>query len=414
MAEVSAFRGIRYDPALVQLEAVLAPPYDVISPELQLDLYGRALQNVVRLELGRDFDGDQPGECDRYSRARDHLHAWLEEGVLIRDELPSIYVHRHSFRPPGGGGPRQRLGCFVGVRPVAHERGEILRHELTLTAPREDRLRLIQTTGVQTSPVFLLFEDGDEVTAELERTSSSAPPQAEAVLEGEYGAERHQLWRISDPELVERIASGLSLRRLFIADGHHRYETALNLGLAHVLALASPLAQAGNIILPTHRVVTESAKGIRELSDVLDSGGWLVAPVEALSDALEELRALRDTAHAFVIGGAAGMVIASRPRAAVPPDGPRSGLDVAVLESEILEPFLGIAPGDAAGGRLLYTRDAREALGMAQARQGVAFLVNPTTVSEMAAVADAGQAMPQKSTYFFPKVPAGLVIMGLE
>ncbi len=413
MAEVSAFRGIRCEPAVVQLEMVLAPPYDVISPQLQRDLYGRAMQNVVRLELGREFEDDVPGERDRYTRARDHLRAWLEEGVLVQDEQPSLYVHRHSFRPPGGGGPRERLGCFVGVEPVPHERREVLRHELTLTAPRADRLRLLQATKAQTSPIFLLYEDGAEVTHELERAASAAGPVAEAVIDGEYGAERHQLWRISDPDAVGRITSGLSRTRLFIADGHHRYETALNLGLTQVLALVSPLEDVGNVILPTHRVVPEASMRVDELAEALASQGWQTEPAVELSDALARLSSLRETAHAFAIAGAAGKVVVSRPRPAES-DSPRLGLDVVVLESEILEPLLGIVPGDAAAGRLLYIRDAQEALELALAQSGVAFLVNPTTVSEMAAVAVAGEAMPQKSTYFFPKVPAGLVIMSIE
>ncbi|HVB53734.1 MAG TPA: DUF1015 family protein [Candidatus Acidoferrales bacterium] len=411
MAEVSPFRGIHYDPALVSLETVLAPPYDVISPQLQLELYGRSMQNVVRVELGRDFEDDLPGKRDRYTRARDHLQAWLQERVLVQDEQPSLYIQRHSFRPPGGGGPRERLGVFVGLQPVPHERGEVLRHELTMTAPRTDRLRLLQATKAQTSPVFLLYEDSAEVTRELERVTSSERPFAEAVIEGEYGSERHQLWQVADPETVRRISAGLSRTRLFIADGHHRYETALSLGLPQVLALVAPLEDSGNVILPTHRVVPEAPQGVDELANSLASRGWQTEPVVELSEALAKLAALGDTTHALAIVGASGKVVVSRSRQEGDGTSPRLALDVSVLEAEILDPLLGIAPGDAAAGRLLYTRDPQEALELALAQRGVAFLVNPTTVAEVAAVAAAGEAMPQKSTYFFPKVPAGLVIM---
>jgi uncharacterized protein (DUF1015 family) len=414
MAEVAAFRGIHYQPGVVPLESVLAPPYDVISPELQLDLYSRAMQNVVRIELGRDFEGDIPGQRDRYTRAADHLHAWLLEGVLAQDDQPSIYVHRHSFRPPGGGGPRERLGCFVGIEPVAHERGEVLRHELTMTAPREDRLRLLQATKTQTSPVFLLYENCAEVTRELETVSAGGAPFAEAVVEGEYGSERHQLWRVSNPEVVHRVAAALSRTRLFIADGHHRYETALTLELPWILALVSPLDAAGNVILPTHRVVPGVAVTIEELGVALATRGWRVEPVPDLSRALAGLAAVSQEDHAVAVVGATGMLLASRARAASEDRSPRLGLDVTVLETEILQPVLGVASGDAAGGRLLYSRDPQEALEKAIAEGGVAFLLNPTTVEEMAAVAAAGEAMPQKSTYFFPKVPAGLVFMSID
>lgn len=414
MAQVSGFRGIRYDPAMVQLESVLAPPYDVISPKLQQDLYGRAMQNVVRLELGRDFDSDVAGERDRYTRSRDYLGVWLAEGILIQDDHPSVYIYRHSFRPPGGGGPRERLGCFVGIEPVPHDRREILRHELTLTAPKADRVRLLQTTRAQTSPVFLLYENSAEVTSELLRLSSAAPPAAEAVTEGEYGSERHQLWRVSNPTAVAGITSALSRTRLFIADGHHRYETALQLGLPWVLSLVSPMDSEANVILPTHRVVPDAGRGVDDLSQALTSEGWRIQRSAGLEEALLTISSLRDTDHAFVVASASGSVVASRARRGNEARSPRLRLDVAVLETEILEPLLGITPADAAAGRLLYSRDAEEAVEWALSKHGLAFLINPPSVAEMAAVALADEAMPQKSTYFFPKVPAGLVIMSIE
>ena len=414
MAQVSGFRGIRYDPAIVQLESVLAPPYDVISPRLQQELYGRAMQNVVRLELGRDYESDVAGERDRYTRARDYLGTWLAQGVLIRDDHPSVYIHRHSFRPPGGGGPRERLGCFVGVEPVPHERREILRHELTLTAPRADRLRLLETGRAQTSPLFLLYENSDEVTAELGRLSSAAPPDAEAVTDGEYGSERHQLWRVFDPASVAGITSALSQTRLFIADGHHRYETALQLGLPQVLALVAPLESDANVILPTHRVVPDADKGVDDLAQALSSRGWGIQPMGGLEEALLTIGSRRDTDHAFVLASSSGRLVTSRERRGDEASKPKQRLDVAVLETEILEPLLGVTPADAAAGRLLYSRDAEEAVEVARSKRGVAFLVNPPTVVEMAAVALADEAMPQKSTYFFPKVPAGLVMMSID
>ncbi|HVC38570.1 MAG TPA: DUF1015 domain-containing protein [Candidatus Dormibacteraeota bacterium] len=412
MAEVSAFRGLLYQPSLVQLDSVLAPPYDVIHPQLQLELYGRALQNVVRIELGRDFEGDVPGERDRYTRARDHLHAWLQEGVLVQDELPSVYVHRHSFRPPGGGGPRERLGCFVGVEPVAHERREVLRHELTMTAPRADRLRLLEATRVQTSPIFMLYEDAPAVTARLVEIVSAEAPFAEAVVAGEYGSERHQLWRASNPEIAAQVSKGLSQTRLFIADGHHRYETALNLGLRQVLTLVSPLADPGNVILPTHRVVPQATRGVDSIAAELARRGWRREPASTVSEALALIGGLRAQAHAFGLIGTTGAEVVSRPRRSNP--SPVLRLDVAVLEREILEPLLGIGSDAAAAGAVRFTRDAQEAHALALALAGVALLVNPPSVAEMAAVAVADEAMPQKSTYFFPKVPAGLVLMALD
>ena len=352
---------------------------------------------------------------DRYTRARDYLGVWLAEGILIQDDQPSVYIYRQSFRPPGGGGPRERLGCFVRhpASPFTTA-ARSSRHELTLTAPRADRLRLIQTTKAQTSPVFLLYENSAEVTTELLRLSSVAPPAAEAVTEGEYGSERHQLWRVSDPNSVAGITSALSQTRLFIADGHHRYETALQLGLPQVLALVSPMDSEANVIFPTHRVVPDAARGLDDLSQALTPKGWQIQRTAGLEEALLSISSLRDTDHAFVVASTSGRVVAHRARRQNDAPSPRLRLDAAVLETEILEPLLGITPEDAAAGRLLYSRDAEEAVELAISKRGLAFLVNPPSVEEMAAVALADEAMPQKSTYFFPKVPAGLVIMSIE
>ncbi|HEY6539073.1 MAG TPA: DUF1015 domain-containing protein, partial [Candidatus Dormibacteraeota bacterium] len=345
---------------------------------------------------------------------RDHVRAWIEMGVLVQDRDPTLYVHRHTFRPPGEGGPRERLGCFAAVEPVPHERGEVLRHELTMTAPKADRLKLLQVARTQTSPVFLLYQGCPEVTRELEAAAAGALPFAEAVVEGDHGAERHQLWRVSDPVTVARVGGSLSQARLFIADGHHRYETALNLKLPGMLALLSPLDDPGNVILPTHRVVPNAALTPGEIGASLVARGWQSEPAGGVPAALDRIQQLRDPAHAFAVLGGSGCTVLWRARDAAGELDPLARLDVTVLEKEILEPLLGMSTSSAASGGLIYTRDAGEALRLSQDRQGVGFLLNSTTVAEMAAVATAGEAMPQKSTYFFPKVPAGLVLMSVD
>ncbi len=410
MARVRAFAALRYQQEVVELASVLAPPYDVIGAGLQEELYSRAMQNIVRLELGKDYPDDRPGEVDRYTRARDHLGAWLAEGVVVQDQEPALYVHRHQFWGPDGT-PGERLGCFAAVEPVPHERREILRHELTLTAPRQDRVRLLQALGVQTSPVLLLYEGARQVTREMERISEEGRPVAEAVAEGEFGEERHHLWRVVDPQAVEAICSALGATRLYIADGHHRYETALGLGLRGVLALLAPLEDPAPLILPTHRVVPAAQEGLREVVGELEAAGWRVRPQETIEETLTHLQALQSGAHAFAIGDGAQISLVSRDRGRDPGGPAASALDVSVLETEILGPHLGISADGAEAGRVTFERDATAAITEAGRTRGLAFLVNPTTAVEMAAVARAGEAMPQKSTYFVPKVPAGLVLL---
>ncbi len=411
MARVMPFSGLRFDPGKISLGDVIAPPYDVISAPLQEELYSRAMQNIVRVELGRGYESDVDGERDRYTRARDHLRIWTEQGFLRRDAEPSLYLHRHTFSAPDGSGERVRLGCFAAVEPVAHERHEVLRHELTLSKPREDRLRLFLATGVQTSPISLLYEDSSPVTEAMRAQTEAGPELAAAVVEGDYGVERHQLWRVSDPYVIATITDGLSKARLFIADGHHRYETALGLHLPGVLALLSPLDDRANIILPTHRLLPASRLNADELMTALVGVGWEVERVDRLSVGLRRIDELVASHHAFVILDSGTKWVVARRRRAAPRDGAGGTLDVAVLDREILEAQLGVEVSELEGGRLRYSRDAEEVGRMVETRGALGLLLNPTSVREMAQAATAGVAMPQKSTYFFPKVPAGLVLM---
>ncbi len=390
---------------------MLAPPYDVIGPDLQERLYSRALQNVVRVELGKDYPDDQPGERDRYTRARDHLQSWLGQGFLLREGSPAVYVHEHLYPDPQGGGPRRRLGVFVAVQPVPHERRLILRHELTLDGPKEDRLRLLRATGVQTSPLLLLHDGPDDLGPGLEATADR-PPEAEAALRGEYGEEHHRLWPVTDPKLVGSICAGLSAGRMFIADGHHRYETALALRLPWVLALVTPLRPADHLILATHRVLEQSPLAADEVLTALSGSGWEVAMWEDAQSAQLRARELGPEHHALVVLDAETVGTASRRRQQS--EHGAAQLDVSVLNREVLETILGIRPEEAAAGRVRHTRDPEEAIAAGRRRGSLSFLLNPTPLQSVVEASLAGEVLPQKSTYFYPKVPTGLVLMETE
>ena len=411
MARVGAFRGLRYDPSRIDLADVISPPYDVITRELQADLYSRAMQNVVRVELGLRYEDDQEGVRDPYLRARDHLRVWLEQGFLTRDHEPSLYIHRHTFPAPDGSGELTRLGCFAAVEPSPYDRGQVLRHELTMSRPREDRLRLLLATGVQTSPILLLFEDGQAIVEALRRQIEAAPPLAEATLAGERGPESHQLWRVCEPSAVERLTAVLSATRLYIADGHHRYETALGLHLPRVLALLAPLDDPATVILPTHRVLPHSRLDPDELMTALVGSGWRAQRADGVESGLASLAELRGSWHAFLIFDSTTSWLVSRRRQAATGAAAAAHVDVAVLNREILEAHLGLGAADFEAGRLHYTRDPAEAMRLVGERGSVGFLLNAPSVAEVAQVSVAGAVMPQKSTYFFPKVPAGLVLL---
>jgi len=418
VADVQPFRGLRYDPEVVELSQVLAPPYDVIGAQLQAQLYARAMQNVVRFELGRDRDDDLPGVRDRYLRARGHLAAWRQTGVMVQESRPSLYLHAHAFHPPEGG-PLERIGVFAAVTPEPWDRGIVLRHEHTLSGPKQDRLRLLEATGVQGSPVFALWEDGERAAAALHRYAATTPPAAEAVTDGESGHERHRLWVLeeggSGGDVVDSVRSSLTESRLVIADGHHRYETALAYAAAHpevparVLMLLAPLDDASHVILATHRILAGWSGAPGTLRAGLEATGYRWESARNPRAALRRMAALRPHAHAFGVVAAGESAVAHRERR--PVASPSAGLDVTVLQEEVLGALLGIDEEAVAAGRLRFSRDGDEVAALATASDGIGLLVNPTSVAEVADVARAGESMPQKSTYFFPKVPTGLVLL---
>ncbi len=411
MAEIHPFRGLRYDPGKIPLGDVLAPPYDVITDQMQADLYSRALQNVVRVELGRRYEGDRKGESDRYTRARDQIRVWAEQGFLVRDSEPSLYLHRHTFTAPDGAGRLQRLGFFGSVEPVPYDRRQVLRHELTMREPREDRLRLLLNTGVQTSPILLLFNDAGDLAATLEGEIAGAQPVGAATVDWGSGEESHELWRVSDAGVIGGITKRLRECKLFIADGHHRYETALGLHLPGVLALLAPMRGSATVVLPTHRVVLQSRLLSDDLMTALVGSGWSAAAVKDGRLGLAKIAELRSSHHAFVIFDSGSTWVVSRRRQAPSGDAKSPQLDVSVLNREILEAQLGLAEEDLDRGRVIYTRELQEAEALVATRGSVGFLVNAPTVAEMTEVAVSGGTMPPKSTYFFPKVPAGLVML---
>ena len=419
MARVLPFRGLRYDPQVVTLGDVLAPPYDVVDQAQRQRLMANALQNVIRFEAGPDLPDDRPGERDRYTRARDHLAAWRASGAMLEEREPALYLYSHGFHPPGGGA-LERIGCFAAVGLEPWSAGVVLRHEHTLTGPKADRLALLRTTGVQGSPVFALYEGAEAATAAIRRRMATAPPDAEAVTDGEYGRERHRLWVVTDAELVGTITAALAPARLFIADGHHRYETALAYrdegpaaadgepGRQHVLMLLTPLDDPSHVILPGHRIVPEAPVSAQALVRGLAADGYGVEPAAEVEQALVQMAARRAAEHAFGVVGPQEVTVVHRPRRAAA--GPVQGLDVTVLQEEVLARHCGLDRGAIAAGRLEFSRDAAVVLERVVESRGLGVLVNPTTVEEVVAVADADQSMPQKSTYFFPKVPTGLVL----
>jgi uncharacterized protein (DUF1015 family) len=436
---VRPFRALRYSPDVVpDLSTIVAPPYDIIGPEELRRLMARDPRNVVRLDFPAIEAGDKDPD-ERYRRAARTLATWRGDGTLHRDPRPTVSILEDIYRPPGRDGERVRRGFFARVRLEPLGSG-IRAHERTMTAPKEDRYKLLRATGVNTSPVVAMYDDPSGRSAAVLAAVAATAPDVDIV--DEEGV-RHREWIVEagggPAEVLCELASAATLT---IADGHHRYETALRnrderragqpdgaeTGSEDVLMLLLEPAGGALDVLPTHRVLV--GLGERRVAEL-----WARLPdlFEVEPDVpSERLVAEFDGApladQAGRGGGRFGLwtrrggaILRARRGAFEPilaPGGPAlRRLDVSLLGAA-LETIVGIDDQAAAGGdRLAYTHRADEAIALVRERTDgadAAFLLDPTPASEIIAVAAEGDVMPQKSTYIHPKAVTGLVINPLE
>ena len=429
---------------VTDLAAVVAPPYDVIGQEEHHTLLRRDPRNVVRLDLPEEEPGDP--EDERYRRAARTLTAWRLDGTLRRDPRPALYPYEQTYRVPGSDRISTRRGIFarVGLEAFGPSSG-IRAHERTLAGAREDRYRLLRATSVNTSPVVGLGEDPRGLVPEWIRGAVARPPVADLV---DDAGVRHRLWQAAlgeDPDrdaAIAAVCARLGAHSITIADGHHRYETALRYceerrrgpaveeepAWAEILMLILEPIEGPLTVLPTHRVVLgldgEAGRGLvarlPELFDVEMAGQErLLAEFGAGSDA-------PGGEGRFGLWTRAGGAILRARRASFEPWLPAGGaalrrLDV-TLASVAIERLAGVDPAAVAEGRIAYTMDAAEAIAWVDAGAApsgalpasAALLLDPTPASEIVAVAADGDVMPQKSTYIYPKALTGLVINPLE
>jgi uncharacterized protein (DUF1015 family) len=437
---VRPFRALRYAPDVVgDVGRVIAPPYDVIGERERSDLLARDPRNVVRLDLPTAELGD-PDPDDRYRRAARLLARWRGEGAIRQDPRPMIYPYEQVFRRPGDGAIQRRRGFFarVGLEPFG---AGIRAHERTLPAAREDRYRLLRATNVNTSPVVAMYEDPSRRVGPLLDALSEEAPTVTAV---DMAGDTHRLWLLAagTDGRAEVLAEAASAATLTIADGHHRYETALRYaverrvgtpddagrerGSDHVLMLLLEPVAGPILVLPTHRVVRElGADGLTRLRASLgslfavDDGVTAEALLGRFGPAAASAEAAPGELGLWTRDG--GAVLRARSEAfatLLTSGGPAvRRLDVSLLGAA-LEASAGLdGAAVAAGERLVYTKDAADAMARVDAgTEGAdaAFLLHPTPASEIMAVAAEGDVMPQKSTYIYPKAATGMVINLLE
>jgi uncharacterized protein (DUF1015 family) len=420
MADVQPLRTLRYDLAAVgSLDAVAAPPYDVIDPPMRAELAAKSPFNVVEVDLPEANGGDP------YLHAQTTMEAWLQEGIVRREREPAMWAMTQDYTGPDGN-PYTRHGFFCRVRVEDYGPGRIRPHERTQPGPKEDRLRLTRATRANLSPIFSLFPDAEgEAWRALEPLTEGDDPFATVT---DRDGTVNRLWRVPDTATIERVQAILADRELLIADGHHRYETARVYAQevggegphSYVLMFLCSLQDSGLTIFPTHRLLKdldaekrsalrqtiEQHFDVREISaEELEppAGDGPVAFGYLDSFHQRPLRlTLRDQAAAD---------------AALPgqSDAYRH-LDTAVLEALILKGALGMSEDDIADKRGLgYSKgfaDARDAVD--SGRADAAFFMRATPVEQVREVAEAGESMPPKSTFFYPKIPTGLVFNPLD
>ncbi len=421
MADVQPLRAIHYDPAVVgSLASVVAPPYDVIDARQRAELIERSPFNVVGIDLPKG----EPGGRDPYESARELFESWQLQGALVRDGEPAIWAHTQDYMGPDGNRLTRR-GFFCRVRIEEYGAGRVRPHERTHPGPKEDRLRLTRATRANISPIFSLYSDPSQAAWEALSSASEAAPWGE--VEDSDGTV-HRLWRVGDAGAIAAVQAATAGAELLIADGHHRYETmqayAEEIGgegeHRYILMCLVALEDPGLTVFPTHRLV-RGLDGERRatLAEALERDFEITeVPIEQIAPApgrgplqlgyidRQDGRARRLTLKDQAIADAA---LAGHSQA-------YRELDTGVLETLLLKNALGLSDEDIAHfNGLFYARDTAEALAMVRSGEyDAAFLMRPTPVAQVRDVAAAGENMPPKSTFFFPKLLTGLLFNPLS
>lgn len=414
MATVRPFRALRFSAA--DLAPLVAPPYDVISPEERAELAGQSEHNVVHITLPEQLDDDR-SKFVKYARSASRLQAWADTGVMAAEDQPTYYRYTQKFDLPSGERlSRTALIALIKVEP--YEKGVVLPHEQTFPKHKEDRLRILEATNAHLECIFGLFEDpGSAILNDIE----GAPAKPMSRVTTDDGIE-HIIEGIQDPEIVSRIGQAMESRKVWIADGHHRYETAMtfrqNMGekpgeIAQdfmMMALSS-IADPGLVLLPTHRILNRAPE---DLVARLKAGPWEVesCPNGDLMKRIEAYHTETRRAFGVALPGGEGLILkisdVNKVAESIPMEASNylKTLDVTVLHEVVFAQCLGLTGNDFFG----YTRIEQEALDAVENGAPASFLQNPPTVDDMRHVSMGGEKMPQKSTYYYPKILSGLVL----
>lgn len=427
MADVRPFKGLLFDPDVVgPMEHVICPPYDVIDFQTQEQLYKRNRYNVVRLEEGKIELSDDDVE-NRYTRSAEHLRLWIEEAALVRDEIPSYYLVRHGFKV--GNGFKHRLGLVAAVRLERYEKGSVIPHEYTRSGPKADRLALMEKCHANISHIMLLYRDSQNTILQM---LASATTETLVFNFKDSDNQTFEVWRIMDPPQIKFISDMLADKPLYIADGHHRYETSLtyrdgytpssnsddharNFVLSYLVEFNDP----GLIVSPYHRVIRNSdIESHQRLNQIIHQCfietplQWKIgSPTEGL---LLEIEGKRTYPGSFCMVSSVNdtaSILTLKEEYMPDTQGSIAQFEAWILEEMILKP----AFEDGIDQYVEWMHNPSEALDrLAGNSHQMAFLLSPPSMSLLEEIINSGKKLPRKSTFFYPKLPTGLVINLLE
>ncbi len=434
MPSIIPFRGLFYNKEKVKdLRLVVTPPYDVITDEAQEGFYRRHEKNIVRVELGKIHTGDNEDES-RYTRASSYLYNWVDSGVLIRDNIPSIYLYTLEY--PYSGSYKRLSGFITLVKLEEPGKGRIFLHEETFSKHRTDRLNLIRTCKGNLSPIFSLYT-GENPAEQVERNCLPHSPRIDIV--DDEGI-RHKVWAVSDEGIINGLTDSMKDETLFIADGHHRFDTALRYRdemrlkegdreekpYDYVMMFLVNIADKGITVLPTHRVFRETSGVTREgflsrAGRYFKVEGFPVIETEKdIPRLLDEMSLRGEREKVFGVyfkEGKRYYLLTLKDEGVMDEIGPngRSAkwrrLDVSVFQTIILRRLFEIENERESEKKILYIKDPQEAVRMADLEEGgITFFLNPTKIRDVREISAGGEMMPHKSTYFYPKPLTGLVI----
>ena len=427
MAQISAFKGLRFDTGVAgDIKSLCCPPYDIISEEQRLEFLRTNENNIIRLELPKD--GENP-----YATAAEVLRVWEDKGVLMREAKPALYVYEEEFTAYGKRNSIKGLICRLKVEEFS--KGVVLPHEFTLSKAKEDRLNLMKATNCNFSQIYGLYMDEEHTSLSTIDALSQGAPDMEFTDEDNI---THRMWIVTEEKAIEKLVNDFSDRKIYIADGHHRYETALNYrnycrenGLSkegdaqdYQMIFLCDMGHPGLVVFPTHRIVRDLESFDKEAvlakcEEYFDTEKFTSA--EGMEKILADKDAQGKKAFGFYTGEGEWYLLTLKDIAVMNSLLPQMSsysrqLDVTVLHTLILEKIFGIDKENMAQQiNLTYTKFFEEALCVVDSKKAqCSFVLNPTKVTEIRDVASVGEKMPQKSTYFYPKMITGMVMNKLD